>query len=168
MSDIFARGRVDPEAVRSITVRLAHTEARTVDNREMPDICLQHMVAVMLLDGTASFRAAHDKARMGDPAVLRQRAKVHLVESAELEALEPARQAIVEITMADGSVLSDRVTAVRGTVDNPMSGEEVIRKAHDLCDPVIGKAQTEALVQRVLTLETLSNVRDLRGLLQAG
>ena len=45
----------------------------------MPDICLQHMVAVMLLDKTASFKAAHDKARMKDPAVLRQRAKVQLV-----------------------------------------------------------------------------------------
>ena len=43
-----------------------------------PDICLQHMVAVMLLDRTASFKAAHDKPRMQDAAVLRQRAKVQL------------------------------------------------------------------------------------------
>ena len=63
-----------------------------MNNREMPDICLQHMIAVMLLDKTASFKAAHDKARMSDPAVLRQRAKVQLIESEELEKLEPARQ----------------------------------------------------------------------------
>ena len=50
-----------------------------MNNREMPDICLQHMVAVMLIDKTASFKSAHDKARMQDPAVLRVRAKVKLV-----------------------------------------------------------------------------------------
>ena len=44
-----------------------------------------------------------------------------------MEKLEPARQAIVEITMNDGSVLSNRVTAVRGTAGNPMPRDEVIR-----------------------------------------
>ena len=70
-------------------MRLAGTEARIVDNREMPDICLQHMVSVMILDKTASFQAAHDKARMKDPAVLRMRAKVQLIPSEELERMEP-------------------------------------------------------------------------------
>jgi 2-methylcitrate dehydratase PrpD len=166
MSNIFAKHQVNPDDVKSIVVRLAHTEARTVNNREMPDICLQHMIAVMLLDKTASFKAAHDKARMSDPAILRQRAKVQLIESEELQKLEPARQAIVEITMNDGAVLSDRVTAVRGTVDNPMSRDEVIQKAHDLCEPIIGKGQTDALVDKVFALEKLSNVRDLRSVLQ--
>jgi 2-methylcitrate dehydratase PrpD len=166
MSNIFAEHRVNPDDVTSIVVRLAHTEARTVNNREMPDICLQHMIAVMLLDKTASFKAAHDKARMSDAAILRQRAKVQLVESEELQKLEPARQAIVEITMNDGTVLSNRVTAVRGTVDNPMSRDEVIQKARDLCAPVIGKAQTDALVEKVFSLETVSNIRDLRSVLQ--
>jgi 2-methylcitrate dehydratase PrpD len=166
MSNIFAEHHVSPDDVKSIVVRLAHTEARTVNNREMPDICLQHMIAVMLLDKTASFKAAHDKARMSDPMVLRQRAKVQLIESEELQKLEPARQAIVEITMNDGGVLSNRVTAVRGTVGNPMSRDEVIQKARDLCEPIIGKGQTDALVERVLTLEKLSSVRDLRSVLQ--
>ncbi len=166
MSNIFAKRQVSPDEVKTIVVRLAHTEARTVNNRDMPDICLQHMIAVMLLDRTASFAAAHDQPRMSDPAVLRQRAKVQLVEDEELEKLEPARQAIVEITLNDGTVLRDRVTAVRGTVDNPMPRDEIIRKARDLCEPIIGKDQTNALVTRVFALESLDNVRDLRSLLQ--
>ena len=166
MSNIFAKHQVNPDDVKSVVVHMAHTEARTVNNREMPDICLQHMIAVMLLDKTASFKAAHDKARMDDPAVLRQRAKVQLVESEELQKLEPARQAIVEITMNDGTVLSDRVTAVRGTVDNPMSRDEVVQKARDLCEPIIGRGQTEALIEKILTIEKLANVRDLRSVLQ--
>jgi len=49
-----------------------------VNNRDIPDICLQHLVAVMLIDGTVSFHAAHDVARMQDASVLRQRGKVEL------------------------------------------------------------------------------------------
>src|SRR5215472_12364056 len=52
------------DAVRKVTVRLNTREASVVGNREMPDICLQHMVAVMLTDGTVSFEAAHDVPRM--------------------------------------------------------------------------------------------------------
>src|SRR5262249_6176097 len=71
------RGKRPFEAndVRRVTVRLAPSVASVVDNRDIPDICLQHMVAVMLLDKTASFQAAHDKPRMQDRGVLRQRAK---------------------------------------------------------------------------------------------
>ncbi|MGY4356891.1 2-methylcitrate dehydratase PrpD [Bradyrhizobium sp. i1.7.7] len=55
--------------VKRVTVRLAPSVAEVVDNRDIPDICLQHMVAVMLLDKTASFHAAHDKPRLQDAAV---------------------------------------------------------------------------------------------------
>ena len=164
--NILKKGPVDPDTVKSVVVRLAHTEARVVDNREMPDICLQHMVAVMLMDKTASFRAAHDKARMKDPAVLRVRAKVQLVPSDELERLEPARQAIVEITLNDGTVLSDRVTAVRGTVDNPMTRDEVVQKCCDLVEPVLGKENCTNLVNKILGIEKVKDIRELRSVLQ--
>src|SRR4029077_12272226 len=108
------------DSVQRVTVRLAPSIAQVVDNRDIPDICLQHMVAVMLLDKTVSFHAAHDKPRMLDPAVLRQRAKVTLARDEELSKLLPVRVAIVEIELADGSRLSERVEAVRGTPRNPM------------------------------------------------
>jgi 2-methylcitrate dehydratase PrpD len=168
MANILTKRAIDPDAVKSIVVRMAHTEARVVDNREMPDICLQHMVAVMLLDKTASFQAAHDKARMSDPTVLRTRAKVQLVGSDELEKLEPAREAIVEITLDDGTVLSDRVTAVRGTADNPMPQGEVVAKCRDLIEPVLGKAKAGQLIEAVLGIERVGDIRVFRGMLQTG
>src|SRR5262249_28723057 len=69
----------DAEKVKKVIVRLAPSVANVVDNRDIPDICLQHMIAVMLIDKTVSFHAAHDKPRMQDTAVLKQRAKVTLV-----------------------------------------------------------------------------------------
>ena len=164
--NILKKRPVNPDDIKTVVVRLAGTEARVVDNREMPDICLQHMVAVMLIDKTASFAAAHDKARMKDPAVLALRAKVQLVPSEELEKMEPARQAIVEITLKDGTVLTERVNDVRGTVDNPMTREEVTQKARDLVQPVLGKANCDTLIDKIFSIEKVKDVRELRSVLQ--
>jgi 2-methylcitrate dehydratase PrpD len=166
MDNILKKRSINPEEVKSIIVRLAHTEARVVDNREMPDICLQHMVSVMLLDKTASFHAAHDKPRMNDPTVLGIRSKVQLVPSDELERLEPERHAIVEITLNDGTVLSEHVAHVRGTVENPMTREEVVRKCRDLVEPILGKAHFTSLVDTLLGIEKVKDIRVLRKVLQ--
>ena len=156
----------EKEQVKQVIARLATDEAAVVDNRDIPDICLQHMMAVMLIDKTASFRAAHDKPRMQDPAVLRERMKIQLVPDAELEKLLPKRVAIVEVTLADGTHLSDRVEAVRGTVENPMIREEVVAKARDLMAPILGAAISTKLIDRVLALESAKDIRELRPLLQ--
>jgi 2-methylcitrate dehydratase PrpD len=124
------------------------------------------MVAVMLLDKTASFHAAHDKPRMQDAAVLKERAKVNLVRDEELAKLLPVRVAIVEIELADGSRLSERVTAVRGTPRNPMTRQEVIDKARDLIAPVVGRDKAEQLVKSVYEIETVTDIRSLRPLIQ--
>ena len=152
--------------VQHVEVRAATSAAYTVNNRDMPDICLQHLVAIMLLDKTVSFRAAHDKDRMKDPAVLGERAKVQLVPDEELEKLIPVRVAVVEVTLKDGTRLSDRVEHVRGTPENPMTRDEVIAKARDLMSPVLGASACNRLVERVLALEETKDVKDLRPLLQ--
>jgi 2-methylcitrate dehydratase PrpD len=152
--------------VSRVVVRLAPSVGRVVDNRDIPDICLQHMVAVMLLDKTASFAAAHDKARMLDPAVQRERRKVHYVPDEGLAPLLPARVAVVEVTLADGTELVERVEAVRGTVRNPMPRSEVVDKAMDLMGPVLGNAVARTLVQRVLALEAIRDIRTLHALLR--
>ena len=156
----------DADEVTTVAVRLAPTVGAVVNNRDIPDICLQHMVAVMLIDKTASFHAAHDKARMKDADVLRQRAKVTYVPDASLAALLPARVAVVEVALRDGTRLTERVEAVRGTVRNPMPRAEVVDKARDLIAPVTGAASAQKLIDTVLGLETVKDVRALRPLLQ--
>ncbi len=152
--------------VRSVVVRVATSEAALVNNREMPDICMQYMIAVMLLDKTATFRSSHDKARMQDRSIQRERAKVQLISDEELERRLPRREAIVEVTLSDGSRLTEHVDAVRGTAENPMSREEVVAKARDLMAPVLGERKSASLIEKVLNLENLKNVRELRLLLQ--
>jgi 2-methylcitrate dehydratase PrpD len=137
-----------------------------VNNREMPDICLQHLIAVMLVDKTVSFRAAHDRARMQDPVILRERAKVQLVPSEEFQRLNPRRVAVVEVTLNDGAHWSERVEAVRGTVENPMTRDEVAAKARDLMSPVLGQTASANLIEKVFGLENTKDIRELSPLLQ--
>src|ERR1700746_284709 len=126
--------------LRRWSLRTSSDEANTVSNRDMPDICVQHMVAVMLLDKTVTFRSAHDKARMKDPAVLKQRAKVEVVADPRIDARRPRREAIVEVLFTDGTQMSEWVRDVRGTAENPMPRDEVVAKARDLIAPVLGSA----------------------------
>jgi 2-methylcitrate dehydratase PrpD len=154
------------DQVQRVTVRLAPSVAAVVDNRDIPDICLQHMVAVMLLDNTVSFHAAHDKPRMQDPAALRQRAKVTLMRDEDLAKLLPVRVAVIEIELTDGSRLSERISAVRGTPRNPMTRAEVVDKAGDLIAPILGRQKSKQLIETVFAIETITDVRSLRPLLQ--
>jgi 2-methylcitrate dehydratase PrpD len=157
-----------PEQVQKVVVRLASSQASIVNGREIVDINLQHLMAVMLIDKTVSFRSTHDTARMQDPAILRERAKIQLAGDEDLQKLMPTRVAIVEVTLADGTQLSDRVEDVRGTVENPMSREEVVDKVRDLIAPVIGLSNGNKLIETVLSLEKVKDIRELRPLLQKG
>ena len=115
LSNLMRQYHFSAADVKQVTVRMATREAAVVNGRALPDISLQHMIAVMLLDGTASFAAAHDTARMHDPATLAEAAKVMLAPNAEMEKHLPAREAVVEVVLNNGQTVSDRVTAVRGT-----------------------------------------------------
>jgi 2-methylcitrate dehydratase PrpD len=166
LDNLIRKYHFEAQQVKSLAVRVASKEADVVDNREIPDISLQHMIAVMLLDKTASFKAAHDTARMKDPAVLKERAKVTLIRDDELEKLLPKRVAIVEVTLVDGRVLSERVDTVRGTTGNPMPREEIIAKARDLIAPVLGADKFQKLSDAIFGLESVKNIAELRPLIQ--
>ena len=154
------------DQVQQLSVRLATDEAAIVNNREIPDICVQHILAVALLDKTVGFVSAHDRARMNDPAVLRERAKIKLIPDDDLERLMPLRVAILDVTLMDGTKLSRRVDNVRGTPENPMTREEVLAKARDLVTPVLGAQKCADLLGKIIGLDNVKDIRELRPLLQ--
>jgi len=165
---IRSKRAFEADQVRKVTVRLAPSVANVVDNRDIPDICLQHMMAVMLVDKTVSFHAAHDKPRMQESVILKQRAKINLVRDDELAKLLPVRETVVDVELQDGTKLSERVSAVRGTSRNPMTRDEVIAKARDLTAPVLGRDTSTRLIETILDVEAVTEVRNLRRLLQRG
>jgi 2-methylcitrate dehydratase PrpD len=166
LESLMKKNGFEPNQVKQIMVRVATTEAKIVDNREIPDISMQHLMAVMLVDKTVSFKSAHDIVRMKDPEILRQRAKVQLVGTEELERRMPTRVGEVEVTLNDGKSFSQRVDNVRGTSENPMTRDEVIAKARDLITPVLGAATFSKLIAKVFDIENVKSVLELRPLLQ--
>ena len=153
---LLKRRSFEADQVREVVVRMS--PGSVVDNREMPDVCIQHMLAVMLIDKTVTFRSAHDKPRMKDPVILRQRAKVRLNPG--------AGQPLVAVVLADGTRLTEDVTAVLGTENNPMTRDQVVAKARDLMSPVLGAAASVKLIEKTLDLENVKSIRELRSLLQ--
>jgi 2-methylcitrate dehydratase PrpD len=153
--------------VEKVVVRVSQQGARTVNNRHMPDINMQYMVSVMLLDGTASLEAAHDIARMNDPKVLEMRSRVELLGDDELQAALPIRQGIVDVTLRDGRVLHHHTQNVRGTPANPMPREEVDEKCFGLLRPILKRKRARALVDAIWTIEQMEDVKALRPLTRA-
>jgi hypothetical protein len=89
-----------------------------------------------------------------------------LIGDDELQKALPSRQAIVDIKLKDGRVLHSHTKNVRGTAANPMTRDEVGRKAYDLCAPVLGQDKARSLVSAIWDLEQVSNVQTLRTILQ--
>lgn len=142
------------EDIESVTVEIRSDEAFIVDNRDMPNICLQHLVALYLVDRKLTFDSVHDQARLEDPRVRAVRSRVKLVAS---EALlrDGGRQAILQLHTRSGQVLHKHVRHVRGTWGDPMPRSEVDAKARDLLEPILGTQATVTLMDALWGLEHL-------------
>jgi 2-methylcitrate dehydratase PrpD len=165
LEELLRHQTIDPDRVQEIAVR--YLPGSITDNSGPSDINVQHAIAVMLVDKTVTFRSIHDKARMHDPAIVALRGKVRLVPPPA--AGGGARPPLVQIAMTDGTrLVQDNVgPGVLGlTATNPMSRDQVVAKARELMAPVLGSPQTSRLVDLVLTLDKVKDIRELRPLLQ--
>ena len=153
-----------PENVERIVVRLPVDGAGIVDNSSMPDVNVQYIIAVALVDGAVSFEASHSYARMVDPQIRSLKDRVQLVADPKLADPGAPRSGLVEVTLKDGRTVSHFTRFPPGTKENPLSTEGLNAKVRDLMTPVLGAERTANLIQRVNTLEDVREVRDLRPL----
>lgn len=144
--------------IEAIEIVLPGDLAEVVDGRLMPDINVQYLVAGSLLDRRFSFAMAHDAARMEAPDVVALIGRTTLVPD---PAVAGVRTATVTLSMSDGRTLRRHVDAVRGTVANPMSREEIVEKALDLLVPLLGDEPARGVVATIERLPELADVRSL-------
>ena len=128
--------------VKAVIARLPQPGVHTTDNRSMPDINLQHILAVTLMDGNLTFEMAHSFERMSDASVVELRKRVQLVEEPDLTAAKRTREAVIEVETKDGATLREHGIS-RGTLGNPMTTEEVEEKSRELMVPVLGKERSD-------------------------
>lgn len=158
---------VTADDVQELVVRLPADGAAVVNDRTMPDINLQHMLSVALLDGEVTFASSHSVERMTDPTVLDVKSRVRLQADPSLMEKDAPRQASIDIVLRNGRTLSRHTRHPPGTMQNPLDTERVNAKARDLMGGVLGVENTERLIERINPLESVGSIRDLRPLLQA-
>jgi 2-methylcitrate dehydratase PrpD len=149
------------DTVDRITATLPEDGARIVDDRSMPDVNLQYLIAVALIDGALSFDASHSYQRMKDARVLEVKKRVQLV--ADRALMDPAapRSARVEVRLRDGRTVTHFTRHAPGTKENPLDSAAVSAKARTLMLPVLGQARTNRIIERVLGLEREAGLRGI-------
>jgi 2-methylcitrate dehydratase PrpD len=164
LREIIEQHGVKADAVEKLVVRMPDKELEIVNNRDMPDISVQHLLAVMLLDGNVTFKSAHDFRRMKDPKVLRVRKRIEAVGDPNLTDAQRRWRAIIEITLKDGRKLTHQTMAAKGSFENPLTPPEENEKALDLVAPILGKHRAPELLDVLWNIERVKDVRALRRL----
>jgi 2-methylcitrate dehydratase PrpD len=154
-----------PAGVARIVARLPEDGALIVDNRAMPDVNLQYVLAVGLIDGTISFEDSHSQARMKDPEILAVKERVELVADRSLLDPDAPRSGRVEVTLRDGRTVTHFTRHPPGTKENPLDTAGVNEKARGLIEPVLGPGRTDTVIQMVNRLDGLDDIRELQRLL---
>ena len=150
--------------ITSIEVALPSESAVVVDNRAMPNVNVQYLVAGTLIDGGFSMRMSQNHERLMEPGVQELMAKVMLVGEEEFAHQRAAR---VRIFLSGvGEPLERTVRDVRGTPKNPMSFDEARTKAEDLIGGVVGKESAVKVCDLVAHFEEIADSRELLSLLE--
>ena len=148
---MLAKQSVNADEISKVVVRIPESGARTVNNRHMPDVNVQFMVAAILIEGKLTFDMAHDYARFQNPRVLALKDKVQLIGDNEMEKSGHRFQGLVEVTLRDGrdgaracdrlprpsgeSYEPRRSRKESGMVDGAGAGEKECRSDYRFCPP---------------------------------
>ena len=158
-----------PDTVTRLVVRLPRRRASaSSDGNAMPDVNLQHLMAVALIDGTVSFEMSHSRERMADPQVLAVKARVQLEGDRALVDPAAPRSGAVEATLKDGRVVRHFTRHPPGTKENPLRLAQVADKARALMAPVLGERAANTVISRVNAIEGERDLRDLARLMRGG
>ena len=134
------------------------------DSKETADHSLPYCMAVGLVDGMVTPLQFKEE-RVLDKSLIPVMDKVKVVANQEFEALFPKFQpSQVTITTTSGKKFTKRVDVPKGDPRDPMTAEEIGVKFHALGDSVIGKGACDKLVDAIMRLEKIDNVRDFAAL----
>jgi 2-methylcitrate dehydratase PrpD len=164
LHDLMQQHRFAANDVVDLTARMPDKELEIVNNRDMPDISVQHLLAVMLLDGSVTFASAHDFKRMKDPRVRALRERIKAVGDADLTDDLRRWRCVMEIKLKDGRTVRGQTMAAKGSFENPLTRPEEEEKALDLIVPILGKRHSDALLAALWDFDNVKDVRLLRKL----
>ncbi len=167
LRDLILEHGIKAAEVEKIIARMPDKELEIVNNRASPDISVQHLLAVMLVDGNVTFKSAHSFSRMKDPKVLAVRQRVEAVGDPSLTDVQRRWRCVMEVRLKDGRVLNHQTMAAKGSSENPLTPAEETEKALDLVVPILGAKRSKALLDALWNFDRIKDVRTLRKLYTA-
>jgi 2-methylcitrate dehydratase PrpD len=124
-------------------------------------VSLPFSTAVALVEGAALLPQYQDD-RLADPEIVRLASLVHVVPD---DTLPRGVSCLMVAETDDGQVARAQVDHPRGSIVNPMTGDEMRAKVRMLAEPVIGTAATSAMIEAVAHISDLGNIGELTALL---
>ena len=164
MNDLLKQYEFKVTDVAKVIAKMPDKELEIVNNRPMPDISVQHLLAVMMIDRKLTFKTAHDFSRMKDKQVLKVREKIHAVGDPSLTDVQRRWRCVMEIHLKNGEILRGETMAAKGSFENPLNVAEENEKALDLIAPILGKKRSLVLLDSLWNIEKMKDLRSLRPL----
>jgi 2-methylcitrate dehydratase PrpD len=164
---------VKPEEIERITVEQMPREVRTVGNIIVPqDITSAQFsgrfgVALRLIKGSNGF---HDYTmeNIKDPVILGLVQKIDYIANETLdERAIAAAPALVTIILKNGEVYKKHVDYAKGTINNPLTVDELKSKFRGLTNSALSSNRIEKIIDTVMKLEEIDNISRLISLLEA-
>jgi 2-methylcitrate dehydratase PrpD len=155
-----------PAEVRSILLRFPISGKHMIDNNELKSHCAQYILPVGLVFGGVTIDDILED-RLRHPEVARLRAATRMEGDPELEKNWPEQYAsVVEVVTADGRTLSCRVDFAKGTMQNPLTPDEIRAKYMKLATTVTTEGHAERIAGLVDRAERLLDIAALAALLR--
>jgi len=171
LSKITSEHEINPEEIEEIVVTVTPlTFSMTGSIIEPKDITSAQFsgrfgIALRLMKGANTFRE-YSEENLKDPRVLELARKTKIILDEEM-GKQPHRgnPARVIMKLKNGAMHEQTVYAARGSILNPMTKEEVSQKFRGFASAVLHNNEIEAIIETVVKLEHVENIRRLSRLL---
>lgn len=165
--DLRARLDAPTSAIRSMRMARhpdwAHFHLnKTPQTYHEAQVSLPYSVAVALVEG-AALPPQYQEDKLNDPELRRLSDLIEVVPDPSLPRGVSCR---LQVETGDGRRFEAQVDHPRGSIENPMSRDEMIGKLHMLADPAIGAERVDRLVAEIDAIENLATVAGLAALLR--
>jgi len=118
---------------------------------------IYHTGAVAFLEGDAG-EAQYADAKVKDPAIVDFRSKIR----PKVDGAVKEEEVIATVFLKDGSKIEHTVKNATGSIENPMTDEELVKKFKKLAIPIIGGQQADKLIK---AMDNIQRLDDLSGLI---
>jgi 2-methylcitrate dehydratase PrpD len=156
--------KIDRHSIIKIDIKMPGN-IKAFSEADMPALNLPYLAAVILEDGDLSFDMAQSEERKASESIQEKMRLVTLSHDPAQEREPRVESARVEVILKSGEQDQVFIQHVLGFPERPMSRQDVEAKAKSLATPVLGREQTEKLIETIWNLDRLPDIREVIPLL---